>query len=83
MVFCWYVLQEVLSLLEPHLKAFDPIALSLQASRLSIKEEDSSKSYKPRHESSSDTGGSNFIEMSIPSSASASYFNMTSSLLSQ
>ncbi|KAH8964802.1 hypothetical protein BDL97_04G084600 [Sphagnum fallax] len=76
-------MKEVLSLLEPHLKAFDPIALSLQASRLSMKEEDSSKSYNPRHESSSDTGGSNFIEMSIPSSASASHFNMTSSLLSQ
>jgi hypothetical protein len=56
MVFCWDASQEVLSLLEPHLQAFDPIALSLQASRLSMKEENSSKSYKPRHESSSDTG---------------------------
>ncbi|KAH9565628.1 hypothetical protein CY35_04G087100 [Sphagnum magellanicum] len=74
-------MKEVLSLLEPHLKAFDPISLSLQASRLSMKEEDSSKLYKPRHESSSDTGGSNFIEMSIPSSASTSHVNMTSSLL--
>ncbi|KAH9565633.1 hypothetical protein CY35_04G087300 [Sphagnum magellanicum] len=74
-------MKEVLSLLEPHMKAFDPIALSLQASRLSMKEEDSSKSYKPRHESSSDTGGSNFIEMSILSSASPSHLNMTSSLL--
>ncbi|CAM6023533.1 unnamed protein product [Sphagnum balticum] len=74
-------MKEVLSLLEPHLKAFDPTSLSLQASRLSMKEEDSSKLYKPRHESSSDTGGSNFIEMSIPSSASTSHFNMTSSLL--
>jgi serine/threonine protein kinase len=74
-------MKEVLSLLEPHLKAFDPIALSLQAPRLSMKEEDSSNSYKPRHEISSDTGGSNFIEMSIPSSASRSHFNMTSTLL--
>jgi serine/threonine protein kinase len=74
-------MKEVLSLLEPHLKAFDPTSLSLQASRWSMKEEDSSKLYKPRHESSSDTGGSNSIEMSIPSSASTSHFNMTSSLL--
>ncbi|KAH9565622.1 hypothetical protein CY35_04G086800 [Sphagnum magellanicum] len=76
-------MKEVLSLLEPHLKAFDPISISLQASRLSMKEEDSSKSYNPRHESSSDTGGSNFIEMSILSSASTSHLNMTSSLLPQ
>ncbi|CAK9874978.1 unnamed protein product [Sphagnum jensenii] len=71
-------MKEVLSLLEPHLKAFDPISLSMRASGLSRKE-DGSKPYKPRHVSSS--GGSDSIEMSIPSSSSASHFNMTTSLL--